>query len=58
MKEAVAAKEVENFPVPEGIVFVKINAITGDPVGPKHPAKSGKVIFECFKEGSAPSPAS
>jgi penicillin-binding protein 1A len=54
MKEAVAAKEVENFSVPEGIVFTKTDAVTGEPVGPKHPAKSGKVIFECFKEGTEP----
>ncbi|MBM4332359.1 MAG: PBP1A family penicillin-binding protein [Deltaproteobacteria bacterium] len=54
MKEAVAGKALENFPVPEGIVFVKIDSVNGEPVGPKHPAKSGKVIFECFKEGSEP----
>jgi penicillin-binding protein 1A len=54
MKEAVAGKEAESFSVPEGIVFTKIDAVNGEPVGPKHPAKSGKVIFECFKEGTEP----
>ncbi|MDI6754484.1 MAG: PBP1A family penicillin-binding protein [Thermodesulfobacteriota bacterium] len=54
MKEAVAGKALENFSVPEGIVFVKIDSVNGEPVSPKHPAKSGKVIFECFKEGSEP----
>jgi len=54
MKEAVDGKVVENFSVPEGIVFTKTDAVTGEPVGPKQPAKSGKVIFECFKEGTEP----
>lgn len=54
MKEAVAGIPEENFSVPEGIVFVKIDAATGEPVSPSHPPKSGRVIFECFKEGTAP----
>ena len=54
MKEVVDGKVVENFSVPEGIVFTKTDAVTGEPVGPKQPAKSGKVIFECFKEGTEP----
>lgn len=54
MKEAVATLPEENFSVPEGIVFVKIDAVTGEPVSPTHPPKSGKVILECYKEGTAP----
>jgi len=58
MKEAVAEKPVENFSVPEGIVFVKVDAATGEPVRPGRPAKSGRVIFECFKDGTGPAPDS
>ncbi len=54
MKKAVANLPVESFPVPEGIVFEKIDAATGERVTPKQPAKSGKVILECFKEGTIP----
>ena len=57
MKEAVAEKPVENFSVPEGIVFVKVDAATGEPVRPELPPKSGRVIFECFKDGTGPAPA-
>jgi penicillin-binding protein 1A len=53
MKEAVAHDPVENFSAPEGVVFVKVDAATGEPVGPGQP-KSAKVIAECFKEGTAP----
>jgi penicillin-binding protein 1A len=56
MKEAVAEKPLENFSVPEGIVFVKVDAATGEPVHPGRPAKSGRVIFECFKDGTGPAP--
>lgn len=54
MKEAVAGIPEENFSVPDGIVFVKIDAATGEPVSSSNPPKSGKIIFECFKEGTAP----
>jgi penicillin-binding protein 1A len=54
MKEAVAGEPVENFLVPEGIVFVKVDAANGEPFGPAHPPKSVKVLSECFKEGTAP----
>lgn len=53
MKEAVAHDPVENFSAPDGVVFVKVDAATGEPVGPGQP-KSAKVISECFKEGTAP----
>jgi penicillin-binding protein 1A len=54
MKEALAGEPVENFSLPEGIVFTKIDAATGEPLGPEHPAPSEKVIFECFREGTVP----
>ncbi len=57
MKEAVAEIPAENFPVPEEIVFVRIDAETGEPVRAGQPAKSGKSLMECFKEGTVPPPA-
>ncbi len=54
MKEAVDGQAVEDFRVPEGIVFVKTDPATGEPVGPKQPLKGGRVILECFKEGTEP----
>ena len=54
MKEATAKKPIESFSTPEGIVFVKIDAATGEPVPSGRSAKSGRSIFECFKEGTAP----
>ena len=54
MKEAVAGEPVENFSLPEGIVFVKVDAATGEPLGPAHTAQSEKVISECFREGTVP----
>ncbi|MBI5969390.1 MAG: PBP1A family penicillin-binding protein [Deltaproteobacteria bacterium] len=54
MKEAVAEIPVENFSVPEGIVFVRVDAATGEPVRPGNPTKSGNAISECFKEGTTP----
>ncbi len=54
MKEAVTEIPVENFAVPDEIVFVKIDAETGEAVRPSQPAQSGKTLIECFKEGTAP----
>jgi len=54
MKGAVAEMPVENFAVPDGIVFVKVDKETGEPIGSTGRAKSGKVFFECFKEGTEP----
>jgi penicillin-binding protein 1A len=55
MKEAVVGESVENFSPPEGIVFVKVDAATGEPLlGPGHTAQSEKVISECFREGTVP----
>ncbi len=50
MKKILADKPVRVFQVPEGIVFIKIDAKTGLLPIPE----SEKVLFECFKEGTAP----
>ena len=50
MKEVLRDKEIEEFPVPEGIVFVKIDKKTGLLPTPE----SATIIFESFKEGTAP----
>jgi penicillin-binding protein 1A len=50
MQEALAGKPVKNFPIPEGIVFTKIDPKTGLLASPG--AKD--VVFECFKEGTQP----
>lgn len=54
MKEVLTGKPVENFSVPGGIVFLKLDPATGEPIRPGHPPRSGKAIFECFKEGTGP----
>jgi penicillin-binding protein 1A len=56
MKEATAKKPVENFSVPGGIVFVRIDPATGEPIPPGRLNPFGRGIFECFKEGTAPLP--
>lgn len=48
MKEALKHKEVLDFPVPEGIVFVNIDSKTGLPATPN----STRIIPESFKEDS------
>ena len=50
MKRMLADKPVRVFNVPEGVVFCKIDAETGLLPIPE----SKKTIFECFKEGTAP----
>lgn len=50
MKRILAGKPVRVFQVPKGIVFSKIDAETGLLPIPE----SKKTIFECFKEGTAP----
>ena len=50
MKEILRDKEIMEFPVPEGIVFVKIDKKTGLLPTPE----STSIIFESFKEGTAP----
>ena len=55
MKEAATDMPVEDFAVPDGVVFVKIDKETGEPMASMRWVKSGKVLFECFKEGTEPS---
>jgi penicillin-binding protein 1A len=50
MKEVLRDKEMKEFPVPEGILFVKIDQKTGLLAS----AESTDTIFESFKEGTAP----
>ncbi len=50
MKGILIDKPIRVFPMPNGIVFAKIDAETGLLAIPE----SKKSIFECFKEGSAP----
>ncbi len=50
MKRVLEKEPVRVFQVPEGIVFAKIDAKTGKLPIPE----SNKTIFECFKEGTAP----
>ncbi|MFC1889802.1 penicillin-binding protein 1A [Thermodesulfobacteriota bacterium] len=50
MKQALDEEPVEDFTVPSGIVFARIDKETGLLAGPD----SGKTIFECFIEGTAP----
>lgn len=54
MKEAVADIPAENFAVPDGIVFVKVDKETGEPVTTMRGTQPAKTIFECFKEGTEP----
>ncbi len=50
MQEVLKDKPVRVFPVPDNVVFAKIDADTGLLPGPD----SRRVIFECFKQGTAP----
>jgi penicillin-binding protein 1A len=50
MQKAMAGRPVRNFPIPAGIVFVKIDPKTGLLALPG--AKDS--LFECFKEGTQP----
>ena len=52
-EKALQGMPVEVFPVPEGIVFIKVDAKTG---APAKPASRG-AIFECFLEGTTPANA-
>ena len=49
-EKALQGTPVEVFPVPEGIVFVKVDPKTGLPAKPSHRG----AIFECFLEGTTP----
>lgn len=50
MKEVLKDKPVSDFTVPEGIVFKKIEPETGLLAS----SNDDGAIFECFKEGTAP----
>jgi penicillin-binding protein 1A len=50
MEKAIKDTPVESFPVPEGIVFIKVDQKTGLPVKPSSPGS----ISECFLEGTTP----
>lgn len=48
MEKAMQKTPVESFPVPQGIVFVRVNSQTGKP------ASGAGTIFEAFIEGTTP----
>lgn len=50
MQGAVEGTPVKGFPVPDDVVFVKIDKETGLLAT----AKTKETVFECFKEGTAP----
>lgn len=50
MEKALREKPVEVFPVPEGIVFTRVERATGRPVK----AASKTAIFECFLDDALP----
>jgi penicillin-binding protein 1A len=50
MSEALKGVKITDFPVPEGVVFVKIDAETGLLAG----SYSEKTVFQAFKEGTEP----
>ncbi len=49
MQEILKDKPVKDFPVPEGVVFIKVDPKTGKI------SSSNDAILECFKEGEVPS---
>ncbi len=52
MTEAVKGEKPTDFPVPEGVVFVRVDRETGKPL----PAGSDGGFFEAFKAGTEPKP--
>jgi penicillin-binding protein 1A len=50
MSQVLEGRPLSDFPVPEGIVFAKIDATTGLLAGPD----SEKTVFQSFKEGTEP----
>ncbi|MBI5893960.1 MAG: hypothetical protein HZB79_10005, partial [Deltaproteobacteria bacterium] len=59
MQKAVEGTPVKDFPVPEDIVFAKVDAKTGKLAAPSpdrtiQGQASDKVIFQAFKQGTAP----
>ncbi|MDH3974008.1 MAG: PBP1A family penicillin-binding protein [Deltaproteobacteria bacterium] len=51
MKEVYEGQPVKDFPIPDGIVFAKIDAKTGLLAAPD---QTEDIVFEAFKEGTAP----
>ena len=52
-QKALGETPIETFPVPEGIVFVKVDPKTGAPAK----ASNRSAIYECFLEGTTPDDA-
>ena len=50
MADVLKARPVEDFPIPEGVVFAKIDAKTGLLASPY----SKKTVFQAFKQGTGP----
>ncbi len=50
MAQALKGQPAEDFPVPDGVVFARVNRETGQPVA----AGGGGGFFESFKEGRQP----
>jgi penicillin-binding protein 1A len=50
MQRVVANAPIRFFTIPEGIVFMKLDARTGGPAT----ASTREAVFECFKEGTLP----
>jgi penicillin-binding protein 1A len=53
MEKALQEIPVETFPVPDGIVFIKVDPTSGGPINQS--ARGG--IYECFLEGTTPNNA-
>ena len=49
-EKALQGTPIEVFPIPEGIVFIKVDPKTGAPAKPSNRG----AIFECFLEGTTP----
>ena len=49
-EKALQGTPIEVFPIPEGIVFIKVDPKTGAPASPSNRG----AIFECFLEGTTP----
>ncbi|MBU2028064.1 MAG: PBP1A family penicillin-binding protein [Proteobacteria bacterium] len=49
-EKALEGTPIEVFPIPEGIVFIKVDPKTGAPAKPSNRG----AIFECFLEGTTP----
>ncbi|MCB2228040.1 MAG: PBP1A family penicillin-binding protein [Desulfarculaceae bacterium] len=52
MAEALKGQPASDFPVPEGVVFARVNRLSGQPV----PAGGKGGFFESFREGRQPQP--